>query len=210
MNNYQYILEPYNGVKTRYCCPRCHNENVFSRYINSETGEYLGETVGRCNREINCGYHCPPKQYFQDEKISPERGPKKAKTNSLIIPPEIKPYSLISIETFKNSLKEGNDIIRIAETNHFIRFLINQFGVQLTSEITGRYFVGTSNHWRGATVFWQIDGTGKIRTGKIMLYDPSTGKRIKQPFSYINWAHKTEKIPDFVFKTVFVWRTLTD
>ena len=31
----------------------------------------------------------------------------------------------------------------------------------------------------GATIFWQKDDTGNIRTGKIMAYDASTGKRLK-------------------------------
>lgn len=200
MKNFKYLLEPYHGMKTRYCCPRCRKENVFSRYINANSGEYLDVTVGRCNREINCGYHYPPKQYLQDKNISAEKHSKITEPNSLNIIPEIKPYSQISIEIFKNSLNAGSDIKQIAETNHFIGFLINQFGVELTSKLTGRYFIGTYEYWSGATVFWQIDGNGKIRTGKIMLYDPSTGKRIKQPFSYINWVHKTEKIPDFVLK----------
>jgi hypothetical protein len=187
-------------MKTRYCCPRCRKENVFSRYINANSGEYLDVTVGRCNREINCGYHYPPNQYLQDKNTFAEKHSKITESNSLNITPEIKPYSHISIEIFKNSLKAGSDIKQIAETNHFIGFLIKQFGVELTSKLTGRYFIGTSEYWHGATVFWQIDGSGKIRTGKIMLYDPNSGKRIKQPFSHINWVHKTEKISDFVLK----------
>ncbi len=51
------------------------------------------------------------------------------------------------------------------------------------------YRVGTSKHWPGATVFWQIDAQGKVRTGKIMLYDKNTAKRVKQPFNHIAWVH---------------------
>jgi hypothetical protein len=28
-------------------------------------GEHIHPSVGRCNRESNCGYHYTPKQYFQ-------------------------------------------------------------------------------------------------------------------------------------------------
>ncbi|WP_460634195.1 DUF6371 domain-containing protein [Larkinella terrae] len=61
------------------------------------------------------------------------------------------------------------------------------------NDLISRFYVGTSKHWPGATVFWQIDTTGRIRTGKIMLYDPLTLKRIKQPFNHINWVHSVLK-----------------
>ena len=41
----------------------------------------------------------------------------------------------------------------------------------------------------GGAVFWQIDEHGKIRTGKIMGYDKTSGKRIKKPYNQFNWAH---------------------
>ena len=37
----------------------------------------------------------------------------------------------------------------------------------------------------GAVVFWQIDRDNNIRTGKIMEYNPETGKRS----GLINWVH---------------------
>jgi hypothetical protein len=46
-------------------------------------------------------------------------------------------------------------------------------------------------------VFWQIDTKGNIRTGKIMLYSPTTGKRVKEPFNHINWVHKAIKQLEF-------------
>ena len=70
MKNYKYTLEPYDGIKSRYHCPACkRKEKKFSRYINTQTLEHIHETVGKCNRESNCGYHYTPKQYFQDNKI---------------------------------------------------------------------------------------------------------------------------------------------
>ena len=51
-----------------------------------------------------------------------------------------------------------------------------------------------------ATVFWQIDSSGKIHTGKIMLYNPTTGKRVKEPFSHIAWVHKVLKQDDYELK----------
>jgi hypothetical protein len=67
------------------------------------------------------------------------------------------------------------------------------FGVEVADQLVSKYFIGTSKHWPGATVFWQIDISGKVRTGKIMLYSPATGKRVKEPFNHISWAHKVTK-----------------
>lgn len=187
---HRYILEPYKGMNTRYHCPSCQQrDKTFSLYIDTETGEHIHPSVGRCNRESNCGYHCTPKQYFQDNNISfgtPQ--PKAYKPRP--VTPQPQPVSFIPVEVFKASLKAH-------ETNHFVKFLIDLFGVEVASELVSRYFIATSKHWNGATVFWQIDTQGKVRTGKIMLYSPTTGKRVKEPFNHINWVHKALKQPEF-------------
>jgi hypothetical protein len=69
--------------------------------------------------------------------------------------------------------------------------------------LIGRYFIGTSKHWNGATVFWQIDKNGKIRTGKIMLYNSETGRRVKEPFNQISWVHTAVKLSDYKLKQCF-------
>jgi hypothetical protein len=73
--------------------------------------------------------------------------------------------------------------------NHFICFLAQLFGWETALQAAERYNIGSSKHWHGATVFWQVDANGLVRTGKIMLYNPNTGKRIKQPFNHIAWVH---------------------
>lgn len=193
MNGFKYLLEPYIGRNTRFRCPSCQKrEKTFSRYIDMETGEHLHPSVGKCNREINCGYHYTPKQYFQDNHILFDTPKRKLDMTQIDIP-KPKPISLIPVEVFKDSLKAH-------ETNHFVQYLIKLFGVELTSELVSRYFIATSNYWNGATVFWQIDTQGKVRTGKIMLYSPDTGKRVKEPFNHITWAHKALKLTEFELK----------
>lgn len=78
-----------------------------------------------------------------------------------------------------------------------MNFLFDVFGTDLASELVSRYFIATSKHWKGATVFWQIDALGKVRTGKIMLYGSNTGKRVKEPFNHITWVHKALKMTGF-------------
>ncbi|WP_291914890.1 DUF6371 domain-containing protein [Chitinophaga sp. CB10] len=190
MSEHRYILEPYKGMNTRYRCPSCQQrDKTFSLYIDTETGEHIHPTVGRCNRESNCGHHYTPKQYFQDNNISFDTPQPKA-YKPRPVTPQPKPVSFIPVEVFKASLKAH-------ETNHFVQFLINLFGVEVASQLVSRYFIATSKHWNGATVFWQIDTQGKVRTGKIMLYNPTTGKRVKEPFNHINWVHKALKQPEF-------------
>lgn len=190
MNTYRYILEPYKGINTRYHCPSCqHKEKTFSRYIDTQTGKYLASNVGRCNREGNCRYHYTPKQYFHDNNISFNTPPLELNPKPNAIMPK-RPASFIPIDIFKASLKNH-------ESNHFITFLIDLFGIENTRGLISRYFIATSMYWQGATVFWQIDVSGKIRTGKIMLYSPTTGKRVKEPFFHINWVHSVLKMPEF-------------
>ena len=191
MNAHRYILEPYTGMNTRYHCPGCQQrEKTFSRYIDTQTGEHLHPSVGRCNRESNCGYHYTPKQYFQDNSISFDTPQPKPCTKPKAATPQPKPVSFIPVEVFKDSLQSH-------EPNHFIKFLIDLFGIKVARELISRYFISTSAHWNGATVFWQIDTQGKVRTGKIMLYSPTTGKRVKEPFNHITWVHKDLKMPEF-------------
>ena len=189
---FKYTLEPYKGMNTRYCCPYCQKKgNTFTRYIDTETNEHIHPTVGRCSRESNCGHHYTPKQYFQDNNISFDTPQPKA-PQPRPVRPKPKPVSFIPVEVFKASLNTA-----AYETNHFVQFLSSLFGVEVASQLISSYFIATSKHWNGATVFWQIDTRGKVRTGKIMLYSPTTGKRVKEPFNHINWVHKAIKQPEY-------------
>lgn len=66
-----------------------------------------------------------------------------------------------------------------------------------------KYKVGTSKHWNGATVFWQMDYQNRVRTGKIMLYNPTTGKRIKEPYNHVTWVHSVLHKEDYNLKQCF-------
>lgn len=189
MENYRYILEPYKGIKTRYVCPGC-NLKEFSRYIDSVSGEQINRIVGRCNRENNCGYHYTPKQYFQDQNIPFDNIRTRLENRSSSGFPQKPRVTFIPIEFLNKTLAKYED-------NNFVKFLICLFGIEVAKQLIEKYFIGTSNHWPGATVFWQVDINGNIRTGKIMLYSPSTGSRLKKPFNHIQWVHKVIKSPDF-------------
>jgi hypothetical protein len=179
---YRYKLEPYKGRNTRHICPNCEKRE-FVRYID-ESGRYVADNVGRCNRESNCGYHYTPKQYFDVHCIEQESGfvPRQI--------PQLKPTSYISQKIFTASLKHY-------ENNNLIRFLYERFPAVVITKLIEKYYIGTTSHWLGSTVFWQVDKYGRVRTGKIIDYNASTGKRVKKPYSHITWVHSALKLPDF-------------
>lgn len=178
---YRFILQPYKGITSRYNCPKCNQKKCFSRYIDTENRIKFPEYVGRCNREQKCGYHFTPKYYFEQH---PENKEKSHFLNHNQISP-IEPPSQTSYLDFgiiQHSMSNYNQ-------NRLYQFLVTLFGENESLRLMHQYMIGTSNHWPGATIFWQIDIAGRIRTGKIMLYNHQTGKRIKDPHTYITWVH---------------------
>ena len=209
-----YTLEPYKSPSTRHTCPNCGAPRQFARYINTETREYLAEHVGRCNREQSCTYHYTPKQYFHDH---PEFDNFKKDRINLVHPnptrlqvpsPAEKGFRdevsfqnqkiarLIPYPIFQSSLSNY-------KTNHFITFLSSIFDPTTVTHLINTYFIGTSKNWTGSTVFWQIDCHGNIHDGKIMLYDPANGRRVKQPYNHITWAHSALKLKDYNLQQCF-------
>lgn len=195
---HRFILEPYKGMNTRYHCPNCkQREKTFTLYLDTETGTHLHSDVGRCNRETNCGYHYTPKQYFHDNNFQVDTILTKPTYSKSIQTLNIS-TSFIPAEIFKASLNSN-----AYENNNFVQFLIQLFGVKIAGDVVSRYSIASSKKWKGATVFWQMDTQGKVRTGKIMLYDLTSGRRIKKPFNHITWVHSALKLPLFDLKQCF-------
>lgn len=69
------------------------------------------------------------------------------------------------------------------------------------------YNIGTSKHWNGSTIFWQVDKNNIVRAGKIMAYNPATGRRDKGKFT---WVHKLVDMPDYELKQVLFGLHLLD
>ena len=176
--NHRYTLEPHSR-DSHTMCPKCrHRHNTFKRYIDTETGSYLADHVGRCERIESCGYHYPPREYFAD---NPEAKPQ---TTYAERPGsgQPRPIMFIAWPLLEQTLKAYN-------RNNFVVFLARLFGPEKAKELVQKYLVGTASHWSGATVFWQLDYNERVRAGKVMLYNPATGKRVKEPFSHVSWVH---------------------
>lgn len=193
----QYELEKYSGAKSRFTCPSCGFRHAFARY-KSENGEYLSESVGRCNRESKCGYHKKPKDYFAENQLS-TTGKKKrfrqSKTKT----------ATNYLSTVKNGSQSNSEAaitvrkpdyieravllktLRNYEQNSFVGFLLALFpeDTEIVEKAIKDYLIGTTRD--GKTIFWQIDRSGNVRTGKIIAYDRRTGKRLKNVPP--NWIH---------------------
>lgn len=102
--------------------------------------------------------------------------------------------SFIDLDKFGKSLINWQNVEQIAESNNLVKYLLSLFTPDQVKLLIHYYNIGTSRHWPGATIFWQADKDGNIRSGKVMLYDPVTGKRDKKRFT---WVHTILNIPGF-------------
>ena len=198
---YRYQLEHCRGDRRKLICPNC-GHRTFVPYIDVETGEMLADGIGRCDRECNCGYHKTPKQFFEGngrihgkEYWFPNRSLNAAHHQTA--------FSTMDISVVEESQR---NLVH----NNFLIYLRENYPMMSVVEVINRYRIGTSNHWPGATVFWQIDSSNRVRTGKIMLYDYHTGHRVKDPESKICWAHCLPPFHDFKLRqTLFGAHLLT-
>jgi hypothetical protein len=183
MADYRFALE--KGAR-KSGCPSCGKMRLV-RYMDTLSGEQVADHVGRCDREDSCGYHLTPREHYLLTGENPFSVTKPAHRQPA--PPQ-PPPSFIDADILQRSLAGY-------EQNHFCRWLCGVFGEPVAFELTERYRVGTSKHWAGASVFWQIDSNEQIRGGKIMLYNAQSGRRVKTPFNYVHWVHKVLKIEPY-------------
>lgn len=179
MNNY--ILERYKGRSSRYTCPKCGRPHCFTRYIDTETNQYLADDVGMCDHKNRCGYHKPPREYFKErgseyyseyrQSYPLNRSTESSKERETDFIPMRIIKDLEKLDKKKNTLKE------------FLSTLVSPSDLQ---QVFSAYHVGTTKN--GETVFPQIDMQGRCRTAKIMAYDEN-GHRIKDQMDRIDWLH---------------------
>ncbi|HMK03689.1 MAG TPA: DUF6371 domain-containing protein [Ferruginibacter sp.] len=173
--SYKFVLEKSSR---KIVCPGCGKKTAV-RYMNTETKEFLPDHVCRCDRENNCGYHLTAGQYFKSEGIE-----YKPTTKQLAPVEEIK-VDLMLKDYIEKSMC-GYD-----KTN-FATWLISLLTEKIANQALLKYFVGRSrNDGNRATIFWRIDKDGNVRTGKVISYNPLTGKRNKDRGAYM--VHPKEK-----------------
>ena len=191
MKNFRYKLEKYKGRKTRYTCPQCKKPKVFTRYIDSKTGNQLPEKFGICNRINKCSYHLSPyKSNFAQEVWKNEQKEKTNKTNKTNSFQNWNQYQknyFFPKTIFKQSLKSYKG-------NNFINYLISLFGEEITQQLIKKFHIGTSSFWKGSTVFWLINRLDQVAGGQVVLFDNNgnTYKEKRKDGSdkrYNTWVH---------------------
>lgn len=147
-------------------CPNC-NKKTFVLYLETETGNQM-HGFGRCDREQNCGFH------------------KKPESNDIVF---ITKQEQIKKEINYISLKVLEKYFLNEVDCNLIQFLKTRFDNNQIKKARFDYLLSSINH---NTIFWQIDQIERVRSGKIMEYNTTTGKRIKDENgkAHINWMHK--------------------
>ncbi len=189
MGNFnQPYLEKYTGKASRHKCPKCGDPHSFAYYLDGNAGEMIDKTVGRCNHESGCGYHYTPKQFFIDNPVEKERFTDSVKQKTFQKPIQ-KPQQETGYIPFSYVEKS------VSYNSSFVYFLCGLFDRYTLESPTIEkmmqdYALGATKV--GSVIYWQIDIKGKVRTGKVMKYDPNTGHRIKDGGG-INWIHSIMK-----------------
>ena len=191
MSNYS--LQKYKGTSTRHTCPHCGDRRSFAYYVD-ESGTPLHPSVGRCDHETGCGYHYTPKQYFRDHPeccittdFSFDRRKMEQKIKQPLQPTltgYIPPYYV------EKSQSVHSNFFRFLST-----LLASYYGSkakEVLKRLLEDYRLGATRD--GAVIFWQIDWENKVRTGKVMQYNPEDGHRVKDgQVSAVNWIHSILK-----------------
>ena len=189
-------LQPYKGKTTRHTCPECGIKDSFTLYLDGDTHQPIHPMVGICNRAIKCGYHYPPKQYFLDN-------PTAIGTDAIHSVSNHQPHSVSN--TLPSPHGEGSGVRSLpigtmpfslversaSYQSNFIRFLCEFMTEDQMKHIGDNYALGATKNKE--VIFWQIDTKGRVRTGKIMQYNPETGRRIKHESGAIDWVHNKLK-----------------
>ncbi len=198
MKNNMIQLEKYHGTTSRHTCPLCNSKGVFVRYQN-ESGEYISNDVGRCNRESKCGYHKKPREHFAEQGISRQGfKPKKRlqtayKVQTLTETP--KSYDFIAPEHLHATLSHY-------DRNAFVQFLFDLFPdcSEEIQDVLKMYFVGTYDDY---TCFPQIDRLNRVCKAKLIRFNPATGKRLKGEYDTSSLVRKLKLKEDFQYKQIF-------
>lgn len=155
-------------------------KGIFKDFSSGKSGDVIDFVCGIkgiSNKEalkwIREFYQLPPTDNEWKYKPQPER-----------------PVSYITPDLYWKTIDTGH-------RNYFRDWLGKILTPTTAWELLQLYHVGTSKHWPGACIFWQIDSQNKIRSGKIMVYNAETGKRVRNPDPLITWVHRAAKLRDF-------------
>lgn len=169
-NQYRkFKLEPYTSLESRHKCPKCDNKHSFTYYIDNETGQKIFEKFGKCSHESSCGYHKTPIHVFSDiSNFTYLEGLEPYIHDS----PTVTPISFFNEERLSETESNFHE-------NNFVQYLLSLYEYEVVMKVIDMYRIGTSHHWKGATVFWSLDKQNKIRSGNVVRYNKITGEEVQ-------------------------------
>jgi hypothetical protein len=152
--------------KIKIDCPYCGAKKSFTRYKDYETGEYLNDMVGMCDRLNKCGQHVKPRDFFEKHPQIPIY--QERRVNAVAVS---KPLVHIPATTLIATLSGY-------EYNSFLQPLMDCFSREKIELAIGEYYLGTVRAGfqqeadnNQSAVFWFIDRNNNIRAGQIKLFD---------------------------------------
>ncbi len=200
MNRKLYKNYPQLDTSSRKSvCPLCGKKTLVN-YLYPDGTPIADGVCGRCDRQDKCRYEYKPREYFKDNEHLNSRSYTRFRPQPQR--PKNTVSSYISTDVWKKSM-------RGYEQTPLVRFLHSIFDAYAGVEIPNivdltvkRYGVGTSAKYGGSTVFWQIDQYWNIRSGQILGYNATTGKRNHKQQ---NWVHfvMSDQYPDFNLEQCF-------
>ncbi|MCF8327629.1 MAG: DUF6371 domain-containing protein [Bacteroidales bacterium] len=173
-NSYRFILDP--GSR-KFICPECGKKR-FVRYIDTQTGEYLPEQYGRCDKGDGHYFLNPYLDGYTKAIQKEERGdrselPNNRKPQRKKVMPQPQPEPVFfHFETFRQTLQPER-----YKKNMFIQNLLYNvqfpFEVDEVEKVIQLYRLGTvaKGYRAGAVTFPFIDNAGNVRAIQVKQFD---------------------------------------
>ncbi len=156
-----------SGGASKYTCPKCGRRKCFTKYIDTETNQYINNSVGICDHRNSCGYHLSPSMFFE---TNPEKRIEGYVDNFF---DENRVKELLPIQ----SIPKENVLKYMGLDSKFLTFLKSKFDKDIVRKAILDYFIGGFE--KEKVVFNQIDSMGRVRSAKLILYNETTGKRFR-------------------------------
>ena len=186
--DYKYHLRKYAGKSSRLTCPNCNRPWCFTPYVD-DTDNILDPSVGRCDHESSCAYHKTPAEYFREH---PEARPREEDWRQA--PDWLKHDRPRGVPGTRHAIRPDSlpdeivaKTLRNAPKSTLIRFLETIFDAATIERLRADYRLGVTKD--RSVIFYQIDIQGRVRTGKIIQYNPTDGHRVKNVGVPVDWAH---------------------
>ena len=199
----RFILDPRRGSSCKTTCPHCGGKKCFKLYIDTETGEPLGNECGRCDHEQSCGYHYKPREFFQDHPDVKQKLLHKdsfssfKSSNSRPMSQQVnpKPMPVEKVVYFDMSMV----LARHFYDQTFMPWLRSKvMNDDKVNQAFEDYLLGATNSGKfsqQAIIFWYIDCENRVCDGKLMWYGED-GHRTIDPNWVSSQMRKTKRISD--------------